>query len=119
MQGSVWSRGSWEIDVNCLLSGNNTACICSLLKDQARLAPAFGGLVNDLMTQMYEREEVKARLVAEHPAIGRADASDSTTRVALVVVVTARCTSSQTSGSHLLGVGGRVWAVRCPRRPLG
>jgi type IV secretion system protein VirD4 len=44
-----------EIDLDWLLSGDNTVYICSPLKDQARLAPAFGGLVNDLMAQMYER----------------------------------------------------------------
>jgi type IV secretion system protein VirD4 len=44
-----------EIDLDWLLSGENTVYICSPLKDQARLAPAFGGLVNDLMTQIYER----------------------------------------------------------------
>jgi type IV secretion system protein VirD4 len=44
-----------EIDLDWLLSGDNTIYICSPLKDQARLAPAFGGLVNDLMAQIYER----------------------------------------------------------------
>lgn len=44
-----------EIDLEWLLSGDNTVYVCSPLKDQARLAPAFGGLVNDLMAQMYER----------------------------------------------------------------
>ena len=44
-----------EIDVEWLLSGNNTVYVCSPLKDQGRLSPAFGGLVDDLMTQMYQR----------------------------------------------------------------
>jgi type IV secretion system protein VirD4 len=44
-----------EIDLDWLLSGDNTIYICSPLKDQGRLAPAFGGLVNDLMSQVYER----------------------------------------------------------------
>lgn len=44
-----------EIDIEWLLSGNNTIYLCSPLKDQARLAPAFGGLLNDLMGQIYER----------------------------------------------------------------
>jgi type IV secretion system protein VirD4 len=44
-----------EIDLDWLISGDNTVYICSPLKDQARLAPAFGGLVNDLMAQIYER----------------------------------------------------------------
>jgi type IV secretory pathway TraG/TraD family ATPase VirD4 len=44
-----------EIDLDWLLSGDNTVYICSPLKDQGRLAPAFGGLVNDLMSQVYEQ----------------------------------------------------------------
>jgi type IV secretion system protein VirD4 len=51
---SAASRSN-EIDLDWLLSGDNTIYICSPLKDQARLAPAFGGLVNDLMAQIYER----------------------------------------------------------------
>lgn len=43
-----------EIDIDWLLSGNNTVYVCSPLKDQGRLSPAFGGLVDDLMTQMYQ-----------------------------------------------------------------
>jgi type IV secretion system protein VirD4 len=44
-----------EIDLEWLLSGENTLYVCSPLKDQARLAPAFGGLLNDVMGQAYER----------------------------------------------------------------
>jgi type IV secretion system protein VirD4 len=44
-----------QIDIDWLLSGNNTLYVCSPLKDQQRLAPAFGGLVDDMMTQCYER----------------------------------------------------------------
>ena len=44
-----------EIDLEWLLSGENTLYVCSPLKDQGRLSPAFGGLVDDMMTQMYER----------------------------------------------------------------
>lgn len=44
-----------EIDIDWLLSGDNTIYVCSPLKDQGRLSPAFGGLVDDLMSQMYER----------------------------------------------------------------
>lgn len=54
-----------EIDLDWLLGGNNTIYISSPLKDQQRLAPAFGGLVNDLMTQCYER--------ANRSAAGRLD----------------------------------------------
>jgi type IV secretion system protein VirD4 len=44
-----------EIDLDWLLSGDNTLYVCSPQNDQGRLSPAFGGLVDDLMTQMYER----------------------------------------------------------------
>jgi type IV secretion system protein VirD4 len=44
-----------EIDLEWLMSGDNTLYICSPLKDQGRLSPAFGGLFDDLMTQVYER----------------------------------------------------------------
>lgn len=44
-----------EIDLEWLMSGDNTLYICSPLKDQGRLSPAFGGLFDDLMTQAYER----------------------------------------------------------------
>ena len=44
-----------EVDLDWLMSGDNTLYICSPLKDQARLSPAFGGLFDDLMTQVYER----------------------------------------------------------------
>jgi type IV secretion system protein VirD4 len=43
-----------EIDLEWLMSGENTLYVCSPLKDQVRLAPAFGGLLNDLMGQIYE-----------------------------------------------------------------
>lgn len=44
-----------EIDLDWLLSGDNTLYVCSPLKDQGRLSPAFGGLFDDLMTQAYEQ----------------------------------------------------------------
>jgi type IV secretion system protein VirD4 len=44
-----------DIDLEWLMSGDNTLYICSPLKDQSRLSPAFGGLFDDLMTQAYER----------------------------------------------------------------
>jgi type IV secretion system protein VirD4 len=44
-----------EIDLEWLMAGDNTLYICSPLKDQGRLSPAFGGLFDDLMTQAYER----------------------------------------------------------------
>lgn len=36
-----------------LTNGNNTLYLCAPIEDQARLAPAFGGLLNDLVNQAY------------------------------------------------------------------
>ena len=58
-----------EIDVDWLLSGNNTVYLCSPLKDQVRLAPAFGGLVNDLMGQIYERAGLRPDGRLERPTL--------------------------------------------------
>jgi hypothetical protein len=41
------------IDLPWLLSGANTVYLCSPIEDQKRLAPAFGGLLNDLINQAY------------------------------------------------------------------
>jgi type IV secretion system protein VirD4 len=46
------SRGR-SIDLPWLLSGRNTVYLCSPIEDQRRLAPAFGGLLNDLINQAY------------------------------------------------------------------
>ena len=46
------SRGD-SIALDWLLSGTNTVYLCAPLEDQARLAPAFGGLLNDLVKQAY------------------------------------------------------------------
>jgi type IV secretion system protein VirD4 len=43
-----------EIDLDWLMSGESTVYVCAPLKDQSRLAPAFGGLLNDLLGQVYE-----------------------------------------------------------------
>lgn len=42
-----------DVDLEWLLSGNNTVYLCSPIEDQKRLAPAFGGLLNDLINQAY------------------------------------------------------------------
>lgn len=41
------------VDLSWLLSGTNTMYLCSPIEDQRRLAPAFGGLLNDLINQAY------------------------------------------------------------------
>lgn len=46
------SRGD-SVDLNWLLGGANTLYLCSPIEDQKRLAPAFGGLLNDLINQAY------------------------------------------------------------------
>jgi len=45
--------GQPGIDLPWLLSGSNTVYLCSPIEDQRRLAPAFGGLLNDLINQAY------------------------------------------------------------------
>lgn len=54
-----------EIDLEWLFSGENTLYIAAPLKDRTRLAPAFGGLLNDLFNQIYQRgdEAPKDRLL--------------------------------------------------------
>ena len=41
------------VDLPWLLAGPNTVYLCSPIEDQKRLAPAFGGLLNDLINQAY------------------------------------------------------------------
>jgi type IV secretion system protein VirD4 len=41
------------VDLPWLLAGANTVYLCSPIEDQRRLAPAFGGLLNDLINQAY------------------------------------------------------------------
>lgn len=48
------SRGQ-SVDLDWVLSGANTVYLCSPIEDQRRLAPAFGGLLNDLVAQAYRR----------------------------------------------------------------
>jgi type IV secretion system protein VirD4 len=42
-----------HVDLSWLLSDANTVYLCSPIEDQRRLAPAFGGLLNDLINQAY------------------------------------------------------------------
>jgi type IV secretion system protein VirD4 len=54
------SRGR-SIDLPWLLSGRNTVYLCSPIEDQRRLAPAFGGLLNDLINQAYRHVALTGR----------------------------------------------------------
>jgi type IV secretion system protein VirD4 len=42
-----------SIELSWLLEGRNTLYLCAPIEDQKRLAPAFGGLLNDLIAQAY------------------------------------------------------------------
>jgi type IV secretion system protein VirD4 len=44
-----------DIDLDWLLSGPNTLYLCAPIGEQRRLTPAFGGLLNDLIAQVYLR----------------------------------------------------------------
>ncbi len=46
------SRGR-SVDLDWLLGAPNTLYLCAPIEDQARLAPAFGGFLNDLIKQTY------------------------------------------------------------------
>jgi type IV secretion system protein VirD4 len=54
------SRGT-SINLAWLLSGANTVYLCAPIEDQKRLAPAFGGLLNDLITQTYRHVAATGR----------------------------------------------------------
>jgi type IV secretion system protein VirD4 len=54
------SRGK-GIDLGWLLGGPNTVYLCAPIEDQKRLAPAFGGLLNDLITQAYRHVAATGR----------------------------------------------------------
>jgi type IV secretion system protein VirD4 len=54
------SRGR-SIDLPWLLSGSNTVYLCAPIEDQKRLAPAFGGLLNDLINQAYRHVATTGR----------------------------------------------------------
>ncbi len=46
------ARGD-SISLDWLLQGPNTVYLCAPIEDQQRLAPAFGGLLNDLVKQVF------------------------------------------------------------------
>lgn len=48
------SRGD-SVDLDWLLSGTNTVYLCSPMEDRELFAPAFGGMLNDLIKQAYLR----------------------------------------------------------------
>ncbi|HTN99698.1 MAG TPA: type IV secretory system conjugative DNA transfer family protein [Microthrixaceae bacterium] len=60
-RGKAGGGGSGGIDLPWLLSGPNTVYLCSPIEDQRRLAPAFGGLLNDLINQAYRRVAATGR----------------------------------------------------------
>ncbi|MEY2422062.1 MAG: hypothetical protein QOI95_2129 [Acidimicrobiaceae bacterium] len=51
--GVAASADSNDITLDWLLSGPNTLYLCAPIDDQRRLAPAFGGLLNDLIRQAF------------------------------------------------------------------
>jgi type IV secretion system protein VirD4 len=54
------SRGA-SVDLDWLLAGSNTVYLSAPIEDQRRLSPAFGGLLNDLITQAYRRVAATGR----------------------------------------------------------
>lgn len=44
-----------SVNLDWLLSGSNTIYLCAPIEDQRRLSPAFGGLLNDIIRQVYLR----------------------------------------------------------------
>jgi len=47
------SAACTEITLDWLISGNNTLYLCGPLHEQRRFAPVFGGLIGDLVEQVY------------------------------------------------------------------
>ncbi|MBI2710233.1 MAG: type IV secretory system conjugative DNA transfer family protein [Actinobacteria bacterium] len=50
--GVAAAAQSCDIDLDWLCAENNTVYLCAPVEDQARLAPAFGGLLSDLLRQV-------------------------------------------------------------------
>ena len=61
--GVIGASETEEIDLEWLLEAGcqNTLYICSPLHEQQRLAPVFGALLGDLISQAYERETALGR----------------------------------------------------------
>lgn len=51
--GVAASSTGASVKLDWLLGGPNTLYLCAPIEDQKRLAPAFGGLLNDLIAQAY------------------------------------------------------------------
>lgn len=51
--GVAASSTGESVRLDWLLNGPNTLYLCAPIEDQKRLAPAFGGLLNDLIAQAY------------------------------------------------------------------
>lgn len=54
------SRGK-SLSLDWLLGGPNTLYLCAPIEDQERLSPAFGGLLNDLVKQVFLRVAATGR----------------------------------------------------------
>jgi type IV secretion system protein VirD4 len=50
-----------DLDLDWLVGGANTLYLCAPIEDQRRLAPAFGGLLNDLIGQIYRHVAATGR----------------------------------------------------------
>lgn len=50
-----------SVDLDWLVSGPNTLYLCAPIEDRQRLAPAFGGLLNDVIRQVCLRHEATKR----------------------------------------------------------
>jgi type IV secretion system protein VirD4 len=59
--GVAESARTCDIDLDWLLTEANTAYLCAPLEDQRRLAPAFGGLLNDILKQAFARVAATGR----------------------------------------------------------
>jgi len=60
-RGRRTGRSFDGVDLKWLLSGSNTVYLCAPIEDQRRLAPAFGGLLNDLINQAYRHVAATGR----------------------------------------------------------
>ncbi|QXC60616.1 type IV secretory system conjugative DNA transfer family protein [Aquihabitans sp. G128] len=52
-QVAASSKADRSISLDWLIGDSNTLYLCAPIEDQRRLAPAFGGLLNDLIGQVY------------------------------------------------------------------
>jgi type IV secretion system protein VirD4 len=53
--GVAASSQTSTVNLDWLLADSNTVYLCAPIEDQRRLSPAFGGLLNDLIRQVYLR----------------------------------------------------------------